>query len=356
MDHAHRGEAALASGKPEEAIEHYTHAIKESPSACAYYVKRSTAYQRTSRYQEAYADADVAVLIATKRAKRELMGQAQLRRAIALFHLERYGDSEFALALAKKYDEKEKTIGIWEAKLKTKLQGLDEGSEKRKVTIKEKPNGDVPDANGSAKIVSATHVPIPSPPASATKQEPPSLSTAAQTPANKIRHDWYQNNDSVIVSLMVKGAPKDHTAVEIKDTSVSSSKMTHKTNAVNIIQPGINHLPTRIRLILRLLSGSTPLIRRPKHIHLQDPLHKGRTHPQEIHARPEMVHPGRHPHTTHHHHHHHGRTSTLCSRLPNLVPHRAQELGQNRKQLRQAQSAVRAKELPALGYQHQSDV
>lgn len=224
MDHAGRGELALNAGKPDEAIKHYTEAIKESPSALAYYLKRSTAYQRVSKYEEAFADANVAVLLAVKRAKRELIGQAQLRRAIALWHLERYGDAQFALGLAKKYDDKEKTIGIWESKLKTKMNTLEEGDEKRKVTITEKPDVEIPDAQVHAKIA-------PEKQASGTPRGEAEVATAAptlaaapgaQTPADKIRHDWYQNNEFVIISLMAKGVPKNDTSIDIQDTSVSA--------------------------------------------------------------------------------------------------------------------------------------
>jgi len=224
MDQGNRGEAALTAGHPEEAIKHYTAAIEASPSAFTYYLKRSIAYQRTSKYTEALADAEIAIILATKRAKRELIGQAQLRRAIALFYLERYGDAGFALDLAKKADEKEKTVGIWEAKLKTKMLSLSEGDERREVTITEKPDVEVPRAQKGTKTI----------PTAVEKQvvkntmmepEPAQLQaspSAAQTPASKIRHDWYQNNDSVIISLMAKGVPKDATTIDIQESSVGT--------------------------------------------------------------------------------------------------------------------------------------
>jgi len=226
MDHGNRGEAALTAGHPEEAIKHYTAAIKASPSAFTYYLKRSIAYQRTSKYTEALADAEIAIILAINRAKRELIGQAQLRRAIALFYLERYGDAGFALGLAKKADEKEKTLGIWEAKLKTKMLSLSEGDERREVTITEKPDVEVPGAQKGTKTTPAA-VEKPVVKNTTTEPEPAqpqAFPSAAQTPASKIRHDWYQNNDSVIISLMAKGVPKDVTTVDIQESSVGTSR------------------------------------------------------------------------------------------------------------------------------------
>jgi len=223
MDHGNRGEAALTAGKPEEAIKHYSEAIRASPSAFTYYLKRSIAFQRISKYTDALSDAEIATILAIKRAKRELIGQAQLRRAIALFYMERYGDAGFALGLAKKADDKEKTVGIWEAKLKTKMQSLSEEDERRNVTVTEKPEVEVPDVSKPTKTTSLARDTKTSSDTK-TNTDPPqaqSYTSTAQTPANKIRHDWYQNNDSVIISLMAKGVPKDTTTVDIQENAVS---------------------------------------------------------------------------------------------------------------------------------------
>ena len=108
MDAVTRGEAALKAGNYVDAIKHYTDAIKQSPGAATHYLKRSIAYQRTSKFSEALHDAEEAVILAVKRAKRELIAQAQLRRGIALYNLEQYGDASYCFGLAKKLDPNEK--------------------------------------------------------------------------------------------------------------------------------------------------------------------------------------------------------------------------------------------------------
>ena len=57
------------------------------------------AYTRLSPpdHQAAFNDAELAVSLATKRAKRELIADSQLRRAVTLFNLERYGDAKQCL-------------------------------------------------------------------------------------------------------------------------------------------------------------------------------------------------------------------------------------------------------------------
>ena len=89
MDEAHRGEAALEAKNFSEAVTLFSAALAKSPTAVPYYIKRSTAYQRSQKYSEALNDAEIAVVLALKRAKRELISQAQLRRGIALFNLQK---------------------------------------------------------------------------------------------------------------------------------------------------------------------------------------------------------------------------------------------------------------------------
>ncbi|KAI9716166.1 MAG: hypothetical protein M1828_000449 [Chrysothrix sp. TS-e1954] len=223
MDDAHRGEVALSAGKPEEAVTHYTKALEQSPSAPTYYIKRSTAHQRLSKHNEALEDAEKAVVLATKRAKRELIAQAQLRRGIALFNLERYGDARFCFDLTKKYDDKEKSVGIWQSKVSTKLETLEPEDPKREIKIEEVPKVTLEEAaKAKAKAVNSP-APATSSPASTATTKTSQPQTTTQTPADKIRHDWYQNEENVYLSIMAKGVPKDQTQIDIQDQAVSIS-------------------------------------------------------------------------------------------------------------------------------------
>ena len=125
MDQAARGAAALEAGNYADAINHYTAALRINPQAAPYYIKRSTAYQRLTKFPEALADAEIAVVLAHHRSKRELIKDAQLRRCIALYHSARFADAQFVLEIVAKLDPKEKTLPIWRSKLRHKLEGLD---------------------------------------------------------------------------------------------------------------------------------------------------------------------------------------------------------------------------------------
>jgi suppressor of G2 allele of SKP1 len=231
MDHAKKGDTALSASQYPEAIQHYTSAIGANPAAVKYYIGRSTAYQRAKEYPEALADAEIAVVLAHKRATRELIKDAQFRRAQNLFFLERYGDAEFVLDVVKEMDPKEKTLPIWTMKVAAKVKDLPEDDEKRKVTVQKVPNVEVPSAPAAATMPK---------PASSSKAEetktteaPAAPKPVVPTPANKIKHDWYQSNDSVTVNILAKGAPKDATVEFDKDTLTVSFPITDSSSEYN---------------------------------------------------------------------------------------------------------------------------
>jgi suppressor of G2 allele of SKP1 len=207
MDQAARGATALSARNYAEAIKEYTAAIAVNSTSPDYFIKRSTAYQRSSppKLDFALDDAENAVLLAIKRAKRELIAEAQMRRAIVLFAQERYGDAGFVLGIVKKLNSKEKTLPIWEGKVKLKLKDLSADDEKAKVTVQETP---------SAKE---------EPKAKAADSKPAQATQTLQTPPSKIKDEWYQMHDRVVLTLLAKGVPKDKATVEINETSVSIS-------------------------------------------------------------------------------------------------------------------------------------
>lgn len=234
MDHAQRGDDALNAGKTAEAIDHFTKALQLSPSAPSYYIKRATAYQRSSKPDESLSDADLAVTLAISRAKRDLIAQAQLRRAIALFQLERYGDANCILDLAKNYSEGaadgpwKKSIPIWKSKVENKLEALEEGDVKREVTVEANPGSHMPgqkqqepiEAEGKKHSEDSVAPSEPNPTKEPDKKTTP---TQTQTPPDRIRHDWYQSHDSVTFTLLAKGVPRDQTSIDIEPDSLSIS-------------------------------------------------------------------------------------------------------------------------------------
>jgi suppressor of G2 allele of SKP1 len=208
-----------------EAITYYTQALELNPEVPDYYIKRSTAYQRSGNYELALHDAELAVVLAHKRGKREQIGSAQFRRGIALFLQEQYGDAGFCLdAAEKRVGEKEKNmIAIWKKKLEMALQNVDPEDVRREVTVTEIPKVEVPIKKEKVQSLeteeeATTAATAPSPPSTAAPSPAPQ---GVVTPASKIRHEWYQTGTHIVLSLFVKGVPKDKAVVEITDKNVS---------------------------------------------------------------------------------------------------------------------------------------
>lgn len=222
MEEAARGASALEKSDFALAITHYTKAIDTNPGAVPYYIKRSTAYTRLSPADHAAAlkDAEVAVVLAYKRGKRELLWQSQLRRAIALFGLGRWGDAQACFKLVEKLNKDERSLKIWFAKVEDKLKGLPENDERGKTTLKEIPEVDLPEQEakkGKQKNDDGKAATRPDSPDSKAKPE------GVKTPAGKIRHEWYQTTGYVVVTLFAKGVPKDKATINIQENSLSIS-------------------------------------------------------------------------------------------------------------------------------------
>lgn len=214
---AEQGLKAFNAGNYSEAIDYYSQALSANPEVPDYYLKRSTAYQRTSQPELALHDADLAVMLANKRGKREMVGSAQLRRGIALHLLGRHGDARFCIAEAEKRctGKELNMVAMWSKKLEAVMEKLDDDDVAREVTIPQVPAVDVPGA--SQKI---TELESEVPAAKPVISPPPPAPAGVVTPAGKIRHEWYQTPNNVVLTLYVKGVPKDQAAVEINEKTV----------------------------------------------------------------------------------------------------------------------------------------
>ena len=216
------GQKALEAKDYSGAIKHYTEALKSSNSPL-WLTQRSTAYQREGAHELALHDAEDAVLAAISRGKRELIAAAQMRRAIALYSLGRYGDARLCFTWARKLNEKEKGLGMWQAKVVAEYDKLDEEAEGRKTTIKE-----VPDK------VDRTPKELESKAATASEKAPAAAATVpasgttgtmtttapVQTPKDKIRHEWFQSSSKVTITIFAKNVPKDQADIQIGAQSV----------------------------------------------------------------------------------------------------------------------------------------
>ncbi|KAK4944383.1 Cochaperone protein [Elasticomyces elasticus] len=253
MEQAAQGATALKASDYAGALSAYTRALIEHPLSPDYLTQRSVAFTRLKppRHELALKDAEYAVLSAHKRAKREKIQAAQQRRAIALCGLGRYADAKFVLTSIEKWiskDAKSKAPkmewDMWMARIEAKLKKLPESEQE--ATIKEYPDFDLPSekdmldqlkpqlsADGRyifpEDIVSKSPEPSSTTNARAidgqTSMNGDAKSTSSSTPSTsaalpKIRHEWYQNAQSINLTIYAKGVAKDNADIEIHDDSI----------------------------------------------------------------------------------------------------------------------------------------
>ncbi|EED18055.1 SGT1 and CS domain protein [Talaromyces stipitatus ATCC 10500] len=275
MNAATQGDKAASLSDWPSAITHYTNALIELPRAPSYYIKRSTAYSRRKTVdggpdlQAALRDVELALALARERGKRELIIEAQLRRAIVFFQLERYGDAGFlfdlleenvgkkdgaggdksvqvkaAMSAQKGSQQKlENELSIWRLKIKGKIGKLEGNDEKLAVTVREYPDIKIPSEEELRKRLkdqfSSTNTEVASaanrttestlavsgstsaaPPFTAGPGAPTTTPAPVSAPA-KIRHEWYQSQDSVVVTIYAKNVDKSKLETELQENILS---------------------------------------------------------------------------------------------------------------------------------------
>ncbi|RVX71303.1 hypothetical protein B0A52_04877 [Exophiala mesophila] len=291
MAHAARGKAALEAFDYPKALSHFTLALIEFPTSPDNYMLRSTAFARLTppRYDLALQDAEFAVAFAKKREKREKILAAQQRRAVALFGLGKYADAKFILtsiqALRPADSKPLKMEGdMWLAKVERKLKDM--SVEDRKHTTKEFPDIRIPsDAELQATLQSQLNrdksfrfpeegpssTPLPAEvskssdtPNATSSSQVSTPATPSSVPPSKFRHEWYQNPQSVTLTIYAKGVSKDAAQIDITNTSVSVS-FPHPSNPTSTFDFSLDPLyalidasqskgtvmSTKIELILR---------------------------------------------------------------------------------------------------------
>lgn len=213
---AAEGKKALDANNYQSAVDNFTIALKETQSPI-WLIQRSTAYQRLGKHELALTDADNAVLAARQRQKRELIAQAQFRRAVALHGLKRFGDARLCLAWTRKMDEKMKALGMWQAKVVSDFDDAGgEGAPGNETTVKEYP--DRVEEVSSVAVEKVEKTPMRE---EKGKMPERAVEVISATPKEKIRHEFYQSNEKLTITVFAKGVPKDKGEVTIKEGSVS---------------------------------------------------------------------------------------------------------------------------------------
>lgn len=229
---ATRGQKALDSKDYPAAITHFTRAINAStsgPVSPLWLIQRSTAYQRTGALDLALKDAEHAHHSATARGRAEHIATAHFRRAVAYYGLGQYGNARRCLIWTRKFNEKERGLGMWQAKVTADWERAGgDGAVCNRVTAVEKPTltekEDIDEMfrqqagkeEDTSKAKGKGKEPVREKPVAAVVKP-------ASTTIDKIRVEWYQTGANVTIEILCKGIPKEDATVKFKEGQVCIS-------------------------------------------------------------------------------------------------------------------------------------
>ncbi|KAF9979078.1 Protein SGT1 A [Actinomortierella ambigua] len=221
-----QGSHAFADEDYELALDLYSQAIALNSSHPEIFLKRSTTYQKLGKDQEAYEDAIKALTLVQEKpsADKDVEAKALLRKGVAAYHLQDYATAKAALEACHIINPELRTLSQWMRKVDQEYAKLPKPAVTTEAaaapaasiaTSTPAAPAAVPAAAASEKSASA---PIASPAAIAAAAAQPT------TPAvHRVRHEWYQNDSFVTISVFIKNAKKDSVDVQITERALSVS-------------------------------------------------------------------------------------------------------------------------------------
>ncbi|KAG0232582.1 Protein SGT1 A [Actinomortierella wolfii] len=213
-----QGSHAFADEDYELALDLYSQAIAQSSTHPEIFLKRSTTYQKLGKDKEAYDDAIKALALVQEKASvdKDVEAKALLRKGVAAYHLQDYATAKAALEACHAINPELRTLSQWMRKVDQEYAKLP------------KPAATTEAAAAPAATTSASTTAAPSDKSSGTPIASAATIAAAAaqptTPAvHRVRHEWYQNDSYVTISVFIKNAKKENVDVQMTERTVSVS-------------------------------------------------------------------------------------------------------------------------------------
>jgi len=223
----------------DNSIRKFNEAIALDPSSSEYFTKRSFCHHKMDNFTESMADAKKAIELDPTNSK------AYFRKGMAAFSLDEFETAKQAFIKAQELSPSSQNrtwVRKCDAELEDEKDDDGESSEDMidiKTTApppaKPKPTTDGPpplelDEPKKAQVPSQAQV-HPPPPAASTPEtnispSQPQQETEPQKPkpipmtSNQPRHDWYQTNSHVIVTILIKNVKKEESKIIISEKNV----------------------------------------------------------------------------------------------------------------------------------------
>ncbi|KAF9145962.1 Protein SGT1 A [Linnemannia schmuckeri] len=202
-----QGSHAFADEDYEEAVNFYTKAIEINASHVEIFLKRSATYQKLGKDKEAYEDALKALALIKEKPSVDVSveAKAQLRKGVAAFHLHDYQTAKVALEACHALSPDQRTLASWMRKNEQELAK-------------------------QPKVAAAAPTPAPAPAAAPAAAPVAAATPVAAVPAvpttpavHRVRHEWYQNDSYVTISVFIKNVKKESVDINITENALSVS-------------------------------------------------------------------------------------------------------------------------------------
>ncbi|KAJ3088096.1 Cochaperone protein [Quaeritorhiza haematococci] len=186
------------------ALELYNKAIEVDASNPEYFLKRAIANFKLKKYVQSKDDADAAIMLA--QGKQETAAKANVRKGLALFELAKYQEARQAFETALKIKPDDTVAPKW-------IKKCEEKGAKALPTL--------------AQATAPSQPPQPKQPQQAEQQQvgesaPASIPQPASfLPPPKVRHEWFQSENFVTVSVFIKNVKPDTVKIDFGDKSLS---------------------------------------------------------------------------------------------------------------------------------------
>jgi len=237
--------AAFVEDLYEEALDHYNTAVLFKNDDSDVYAKRAQCHLKLRMYKEAVIDANTAIQIDGRNAR------GHLRRGIGLFHLRDYENAQkaFEAGLSVASSDR-KTFETW-------INNSKAAQPKAPAPKQQAPAPTPAPAKPTPTPAPAKVVPTPAP--------APAPAAAPAAPAvPKIRHEWFQNDSFVTVTIFAKGVNPAKANINIQEQNLGVSIKLSDDNSyeldldlcgtVDSSQSSYDITPTKVEIKLKKLA------------------------------------------------------------------------------------------------------
>lgn len=205
----------------QEAVKHYTCAIALQDDVADYFVHKAAAHLKLGQMKDALEDAEKALKLSPNH------HVALQRKGVSLFYQGEYGAAKQALEMSLQANPNaDLPRAIWLRKCDAELSGsslpLQGITTETSLTGAKISTSAVAssEAREPASTVAAPTAAVPAAPAASTASAASQPTNTSISGRKKVRHEWYQSNTNVFITIFAKNIPRDDCIVNFNEQEV----------------------------------------------------------------------------------------------------------------------------------------